>query len=70
VQLCAYLRHPNIVRLMDSGQPYERVGTVHDAGTQSARAREILDTSLVSPGSNPMRILARGRDALARMGSC
>src|SRR5262249_57738179 len=70
VQLCAYLRHPNIVRLMDSGQPYERVGTVHDAGTQTPRPREILDTSLVSPGSNPMRILARGRDALARMGSC
>ena len=49
---------------------HERLGKVHDAGTQGARAREILVSSLVSPASNPMRILARRRDALARMASC
>jgi tetratricopeptide (TPR) repeat protein len=46
---------------------HERLGNVHEAETQSARAREILDTSLASRASNPIRILMRRRDALARM---
>jgi hypothetical protein len=49
---------------------HERLGNVHDAATQSARAREILDPARMSPASNPRRILARRRDALARMGAC
>jgi hypothetical protein len=63
--------HPMLAAVhLGTAVAHERLGNVHEAKTQSARAREILDTSLVSPGSNPMRILARRRDALARMGSC
>jgi len=48
---------------------HDRSGATHDAQTETARARHLLDVALVSPNAQPGRIFTRRQDVLSRLGS-